>query len=311
MARRDKPKGKGGGARETRRWTLVSKETEAPPTPPPHERFPDLEMPSVFAMERTLREVRGGGGGRRRSPPERAQDLFYEASEAARDGDVATAIDRATRAIGIHPYCVDALMLLLDLSGQPLSRQLEIVRDIVRAGEEDLGPAFFEENRGQFWLMIETRPYMRARQRLAEILEEAGRQEESAREYEALLDLNPGDNQGVRYSLVGCYLLLDCLEDARRLLDRFPDEGSAMWAWARVLERHLSGDLAGAGRALRKARKANRFAEAYLAGSRRVPGRLPEYYAGGQESEGVVCGDILGAAWRAHPESIAWLGRTP
>jgi tetratricopeptide (TPR) repeat protein len=309
MSKREKPKKRGGGAPEPRRWTLRSSEDQAPP-PPPHEKLKDLEMPSVFAMERSMRGLQDGGQARWMSPRQQAQDLFYEAAEAARDREVKTAVRLAGKALDTYPRCVDAMMLLMDFSGGNLETRLKTIRGIVRAGEEDLGPKCFKENRGHFWLMLETRPYMRARQRLAELLEEADLREESVREYEAILDLNPNDNQGVRYCLIGQYLALARLEDLRRLLKQFEDEGSAMWAWARVLERFLSGDLEGAAKALREARNANRYAEAYLTGKKRVPSRMPEYWSPGQESEGVLCGDVLGAAWQKHPDAVAWVSGT-
>jgi hypothetical protein len=122
-----------------------------------------------------------------------------------------------------------------------------------------------------------------------------------------MLELNPGDNQGLRYVLLGHYLVLDRLDAARQLLGQFDDDGSAMFAWGRVLERFLTGDQGAAQVALKDARASNRFAELYLSGAKRLPRQLPEYYGIGDENEGIVCAVELGAAWAKHPLAIEWL----
>ena len=58
------------------------------------------------------------------------------------------------------------------------------------------GPAFFKENAGDFWGLIETRPDVRARAGLANTLWSLQRRDEAAQHYRALLALNPEDNQG-------------------------------------------------------------------------------------------------------------------
>lgn len=45
---------------------------------------------------------------------------------------------------------------------------------------------------------------------------EAGRLEESIAEHEGMLELNPNDNQGVRYGLLALYLALKRLDGASR-----------------------------------------------------------------------------------------------
>jgi len=55
-----------------------------------------------------------------------------------------------------------------------------------------------------------------------------------------MLDLNPNDNQGIRYFLLALYLTRGDPDGARRLFDQYDDESSALFQWSRVLERHLS-----------------------------------------------------------------------
>src|SRR5439155_1134639 len=115
------------------------------------------------------------------------------------------------------------------VSGSPLSSRLvteKVMRDVHRVmhGREFQS---VEESKGHFWGMLEARPYMRARQQLADLLLDAGRVSEAIGHFEALLALNPNDNQGVRDILLGCYLAGDDLDGARRLLRVYDEDAGA------------------------------------------------------------------------------------
>jgi hypothetical protein len=71
-----------------------------------------------------------------------------------------------------------------------------------------------------------------------------------------MLELNPGDNQGIRYLLLPAVLTLNRLEAARKLFEAYPGdlEFNAVFAWGWVLERFLTEDLPGAVAALAAAR---------------------------------------------------------
>jgi tetratricopeptide (TPR) repeat protein len=258
------------------------------------------KMPSPLVMEQTMQSMFGGAKDQNLE----AQDLAYAAMDAATPQE---ALKLARRALELNPRCVDALLLVVRATIRRPEDLIESVAAAVRAGEEDLGKDFFDENRGYFWGILETRPYMRARAFLAELLAKSGRIGEAIEHLEAMLELNPGDNQGLRYVLLGHYLMLDRLDGARQLLEQFEDDGSAMFAWGRVLERFLAGDHSAAQAALKEARVANRFAEDYLTGRKRLPRQLPGYYGIGDENEGVVCAVELGEAWAKHREAIEWL----
>jgi tetratricopeptide (TPR) repeat protein len=148
---------------------------------------------------------------------------------------------------------------------------------------------------------------MRARAALAGLLADAGRTDEAVAHYEALLELNPNDNQGLRYELLDLYLETGRLAPAAALFKQFDGEGSAMFTWGRVLERFLNGAADAARAALAEARKANAYVEPFLTGRKRLPREMPDYYSPGKESEAVVCMDLIGRAWQQHPEAIAWL----
>jgi tetratricopeptide (TPR) repeat protein len=235
-----------------------------------------------------------------------ARELMWQSDECP---DFLVALSMAVRSVRIDPACLDARLLLADFAGGPADEYIEELRRIVALGEQDLGARFFEENRGRFWGVMETRPYMRARAKLAEELHKARRTSEAMAEYEALLSLNPNDNQGLRYPLLGCYLEEEWLEGARRLFRDYEAEGSAMFEWGRVLERYLADDLAGAVEALTQARRTNSHVEPFLTGKKKLPKSRPDFYEPHHVTEAILCMDEIGGAWRRHAEAIAWLKR--
>ena len=159
---------------------------------------PELMLPDRRMLERVMREAAAGLGGERRgeTPLDRAQEVMYRAFEATGSEQVRL----ARKALEISPDCADAYVLLAEHAATAEEARKHYEQGVA-AGERALGKQAFEEYAGQFWGLLETRPYMRARQGLAQCLWEAGRREEAAEHYQEMLRLNPNDNQGVRYSL--------------------------------------------------------------------------------------------------------------
>ncbi len=252
-------------------------------------------------MERLLNETRSP----KRKQADEAQQLVYDAWEAPTDE---RQHELMCQALELDPGNADALLYLLDQSGLDEEAEIQALRNIVAAAAKSLGPKVFKENAGHFWGFIETRPYMRARQRLAYCLRAAGRLEEAITEYEAMLELNPNDNQGVRYELLPALLGLNRLEPARALLKQYNEARfSVAFAWCAVLERWLSGDLAAAKRALAAARKQNAHMQVYIKGHRDLPRQMPDSYAMGSKEEALCFAEVLRSAWARHPQALAWL----
>jgi tetratricopeptide (TPR) repeat protein len=236
-----------------------------------------------------------------------AQQLFYDAMEAETDEQERELI---TKALALDPTNVDALLTYARNCLFTDEQYIEVLRKIVAVGEKNLGPKGFKEYAGHFWGFIETRPYMRAREELAEALRAAGRLEEAVAEWEAMLELNPNDNQGVRFNLLAGYLALGRLEGARRLFEKYEADCqyNTVFAWGKVLERFLSGELPAAEKALAVARKQNSFTQGFIKGHRQMPKHLPDSYAMGSKEEAVCYAEVLCGAWSKHPSALKWLG---
>ena len=124
-----------------------------------------------------------------------------------------------------------------------------------------------------------------------------------------MLELNPNDNQGIRYLLLPALLAFNRLEPARKLFETYAGETkyNTVLAWCWVLERFLSNDLPGAEMALATARQQNAHTQAYVKGERKLPKYMPGLYAPGSKEEAICFAEYLHAAWANHAAALRWL----
>jgi tetratricopeptide (TPR) repeat protein len=236
----------------------------------------------------------------------KAQDVFYSAMELQREDAIMRRLFKAVRTDPNNPDAMLSIVQSLVPEDQP--EYIVLLQGIVQAGWRGLGgEKFAKESAGYFWGILETRGYMRARAALAQALRARGRTQDAIKEFEGLLELNPNDNQGLRYPFLGLLLETGDLQRTERLFEQYKGEGSAMWAWGRVLAHVLEGKLDDAVKALTEARSVNPHAEVYLNATRPLPENLPEYYGFGDENEGIVCAVEIGGAWKKHPQAVKWL----
>jgi tetratricopeptide (TPR) repeat protein len=230
--------------------------------------------------------------------------LAYEARESRGRRE----LQLARQALAVDPNCVDALLILAERHRDP-EVQIPLLRRAVEAGEKTLGPEFFKENAGHFWGILETRPYMRALQQLAQALFDANQTEDSAGHLRELLRLNPGDNQGNRYLLAQALLKTNQLDELDHLLNRaYAEEDMAEWAFTRtLLEFRRRGDSPEARKRLADAAQSNPHVVPLLTGRRMMPPVLPPHYAPGSEDEAVLAVNEIVDSWVDTPDALEWL----
>lgn len=177
----------------------------------------------------------------------------------------------------------------------------------IQLAERQLGKAFIQENTGYFWGLIETRPYMNALYGLAECYNEKEEIDKAIAIYRRMIELNPNDNQGVRYSLAALYLEKADLTAYEALTKLFEEESSMFFQFNHSLYLLLkTGRSLKANKQLRKAAQANAYVIDYLTFAE-VYFEIPESYSSGEDSEAIVYTSIAGLAWAKHPKAMAWL----
>ena len=189
-----------------------------------------------------------------------------------------------------------------------LDEAIDTYRQGVEAGEKALGKAAFRDDVGHFWGILETRPYMRARHGLADALWNKGLRDEAVAHYRYMLRLNPNDNQGIRYLLMDCLLILGHDGEAATLFKRYKDDGSAAWSWSNaLLAFRRSGDCSESRDALSQAIGDNAHVTALLLGDKKMPRQLPAYIGMGDKNEAVAYVHGAAKAWAATPGALIWV----
>lgn len=235
----------------------------------------------------------------------RAQLLVFEAWEAR---TARQRIAMAQKAIAISPHCADAYVLMAEHADPGSDAELEFWQRGLEAGHAALGEAAFEEDVGAFWGFLETRPYMRARFGLAHALWARHEHDAAAAHLQAMLQLNPNDNQGARYVLAA--ILLETGRDAALadLFDTYPDDDMANWSYTRALAAFRAlGDTPASRDSLSRAVASNAHVPAYLTGDKKMPARLPPYCSPGAADEAVTYVFMFQKGWEVTPGALDWL----
>lgn len=251
-----------------------------------------------------------GGGSLKNAPPpttplQRAQELIYDAFDTR---DTRKRVRLAERALTVSEDCADAYVLLAEETAEDVEEAKELYEAGVEAGERALGEEAFTEDAGYFWGILDTRPYMRAREGLAHCLWEMGHREEAVEHYQGMLELNPDDNQGIRYELAGCLLNLGYNERLGELMQRYEEEASTFWIYTRALWAFRQGGATDdATSALLEAVEANPYVAQYLLGWKGFPEALEELMDYGEEGEAISYFVRYLASWLRTPGAVEWL----
>ncbi len=239
------------------------------------------------------------------SDKDRAQDLLFDAwDEPSRTKRV----QMAKQALKLYPDSPDAYNILAQDQARDLEETARLLKQGMEAGERDLGPDFFQENKGHFWGIISTRPYMRAKSGYAEVRMAQGKTEEAIRHFKESLELDPGDHQGLRYRLTLAYLEIGQLANAAKLMKKYGEDESANFCFNKILvEYGTHGQTPKLTPLYKKAKKQNPHVTDYLLGKKRLPKQEPAYIGFGDANEAIEYAIHHHHLWRRQPDLLRWL----
>ncbi len=211
----------------------------------------------------------------------RSQDLVLQAY----DETPAKGKKLIKQALELDPDNADAYNYLASVETN-VDKALALYRQAVEAGERALGEEFIQENKGHFWGLFETRPYMRAKSGVAGCLYAKNRVNATIEVYREMIELNPNDNQGVRYLLATILLSKKDLSDYESFVKKYEGEDSALWHYNNALYHFKKmGKSAKSDRELMKAYKFNPYVMEFMLGLKELPDEPPQYIGRGDENE--------------------------
>jgi len=238
------------------------------------------------------------------APLEKAQSVMYQAWESP---SRTQRLKLARKALEISPDCADAYVLLAEESAKTPAEASAFYEQGVKAGKRALKDEF-EELKGDFWGFMETRPYMRARLGLAQCLWAMDELAEAAGHMDAMLELNPGDNQGVRYLYANLLLELEDSKRLEKLLKQYSDDWSASWMYSGALyEFRKNGRSRKADKQLIKAIAYNPHVPDYLLGKKKLSAQQISFYSPGDENEAIEYTQVAIRPWMMTPGALVWL----
>ncbi|MBI5154513.1 hypothetical protein HZA57_04675 [Candidatus Poribacteria bacterium] len=240
---------------------------------------------------------------------DRALEAIGVAQQMMAESNLTGTVVALLRAAVLDPENVDVQLMAIPLVAEDDSEQLELLQVAVKRAASALGEDAFRDLHGHFWGHTQTRPYMRARQHLLLEYQKRGLLEDALREGLEMLELNPGDNQGMRFLVVALAQELGHHEAATQVLGQYEDDCSSYLVWSKVLDRWIAEDAAGLRDALAFARKYAPKTEKYLQGSKAIPKKLQTdgYLTAGGEDEAIDTAKTLAPAWRKYPGAAEWL----
>lgn len=237
-----------------------------------------------------------------------AQKVIYDAWEA---GSVEEMIQLAKKALTLSPFCMDAYNILAEYDSNTHAKAIAKYELSIYAGKILLASEL-ENDKGFFWGLLETRPYMRSLEGLANEYRHTGRLEEAIAIYENMLLLNPNDNQGIRYSLVSNLIATKKITEAQHLLKQY-DELSAFWIYSHVLLAYITNDKKKASVA-KQALKINSFIpkllKYYADNIQSILHLDPiesEFYTIGSKEEAEIYSKENFTVWYTNSGAIEWL----
>ncbi len=136
------------------------------------------------------------------------------------------AIKYAEKALKLDPYCLEADLIIAHSKATDMDSLKTNLEKIIKKGEKQLKDQGItkEDDAGDFYVLFETRPYMRARKSYLELLLAQGRFRHAISEAEDMLQLCPNDNLGIRYTLIALYCYF---EEETKAIDLFKEYSSA------------------------------------------------------------------------------------
>lgn len=233
---------------------------------------------------------------------ERAQDLVEEAYALP----IRSAIKNIDIALNFNPDCIEAYEFMGHIQKR-LDSSLAYYEKGVNIGKRIFGGNYLKMNKGHFWGLHETRPYMRCMWQYADCLYKSGRKDSCISVLEEMIELNQNDNQGVRDQLMLYLLEQNDFKKFGRYNRLFKEVGGAFMSFNRALFAFKkTGESDRSNLLLFTAIEENKFVLPMLISSK-LQTELPDSFGYGDKSEAKYYSVFAQSIWQLTPGAVKWL----
>lgn len=196
------------------------------------------------------------------SLPQTADD-YMELAENA--GTKKKKLEYLTKALELEPDNLDAACMLAEVNAKKPEELLENLSSLIEKGNSLMEKeGYFQDCMGDFWGVLETRPYMRLRHSYLELLIRCGMMGKAVREAEEMLRLCENDNLGVRYVLMHLYAYLENEEGALALHKKYDEYEESQMLFPLAVLYYKKGNFEASLQYLRRLAKANKDTKKFL-----------------------------------------------
>ena len=188
-----------------------------------------------------------------------ADDFVELALTAQEEDDIPEALRFARKALKIDPDNLDAELIVAVYGG---AKYYDAVKRLERAAAKGTKimekKGYMNDSVGDFWGVLETRPYMRLRTEYAKTLLEFGMYRKAIAEFEELIRLCDNDNIGNRYTLMHLYAFMEMEEEALALHEKYENSDEAQMLMPLAMLYYKTGDRDKAEKYLKRIAKSNK-----------------------------------------------------
>lgn len=190
----------------------------------------------------------------------KTSDDFLELAQEIIFDDEDLALKYAKKALSLNKENLDAELMIAQISAINHIDMVQKLKKILTHAEEIMMKKGYmtEEHIGDFWLLWETRPFMRIKNSYINALVEASMMKSAIFECEDMLRLCQSDNLGIRYKLMALYTYFEDEENAIKLYEKFDSSDENQFLLSLSILYFKKGDFAKSTDFLRKLQKTNK-----------------------------------------------------
>lgn len=212
-------------------------------------------------------------------------DAYELLTKASSTKSKKQAIKYAKEAYDMCPDCFDAILFQVNLEDNPIKRMQLLEEGLEYEKDRLTDEEYFEKDKGHFYGIFETRPYIRGLYAKATYLIMDGKIKKARDVCREIIKLNEHDNTGARYLLMAIYAILEEEKDMLKLYKKYPEEDLEMLVPLFILY-YKQDNSKKAKEYLDRINKANPDFIKFFKGTMKENKDVPEgYYSKGDSSE--------------------------